>query len=184
MRGLDMSTTQRWPYSVKQRAQAAGQRQCNPTCGMRGYSLIEVTVTVSIVAIMIAIAMPMWKANRMNVLTARKMVLANLRLARANAITKSIHYQVSFPDAGHVTLSRMFQSPAGSGTWVVDTTKVQTSALPANTQVAADSLSTTVQFNSRGIVANTSTMTAIRLTDSFGNTQSLQVWPSGQMNET
>jgi Tfp pilus assembly protein FimT len=141
-------------------------------------------VTLSIVAILGAIAVPSWKASQMNILTARRMVLANLRLARANAITKSLHYQVSFPDAGHVTLSGMLQSPAGSGTWVVDTTKVQTSALPANTQVSAAALSTTVQFNTRGMVANATTMTAISLTDSFSNTKSLQVWPSGQINET
>ncbi|MGD0948199.1 MAG: GspH/FimT family pseudopilin [Candidatus Binatia bacterium] len=141
-------------------------------------------MTLSIVAILGAIAVPSWKASQMNILTARRMVLANLRLARANAITKSLHYQVSFPDAGHVTLSGMLQSPAGSGTWVVDTTKVQTSALPANTQVSAAALSTTVQFNTRGMVANATTMTAISLTDSFSNTKSLQVWPSGQINET
>jgi Tfp pilus assembly protein FimT len=153
-------------------------------CGTHGYSLIQLVVTLSIVAILGAIAVPSWKASQMNILTARRMVLANLRLARANAITKSLHYQVSFPDAGHVTLSGMLQSPAGSGTWVVDTTKVQTSALPANTQVSAAALSTTVQFNTRGMVANATTMTAISLTDSFSNTKSLQVWPSGQINET
>jgi prepilin-type N-terminal cleavage/methylation domain-containing protein len=182
MRGLGMSTTQRGPYGVKRGVQAAGQRQFNPTCGMRGYSLIEVAVAISIVAIMIAIAMPMWNANHMNILTARRMVLADLRLARANAITKSLRYQVSFPDAGHVTLSGMLQNPAGSGNWVVDTTKVRTSALPANTSVSAAPLPT-VQFNTRGMVTNASTMTAIGLTDSFGNTKSLQVWPSGQINE-
>jgi prepilin-type N-terminal cleavage/methylation domain-containing protein len=164
--------------------QASGQRQFGPASGMRGYSLIEVVVTLSIIATLIAIAMPMWNANRMNILTARRMVLANLRLARANAITKSLRYQVSFPDAGHVALSGMLQNPAGSGTWVVDTTKVQTSALPANTQISAAALSTTVQFNTRGMVTNASTMTGIGLTDSFGNTKSLQVWPSGQINET
>jgi prepilin-type N-terminal cleavage/methylation domain-containing protein len=149
---------------------------------MRGYSLIEVMVTLGIGAVLIAIAVPMWNANRMNVLTARRMVLANLRLARTNAITKFVHYQVSFPNTGHVVaLSRMVESPAGSGTWVADTTKVQTSALPADTQVSTAAV--IVQFNTRGMVANATTMTGISLTDSFGNTKSLQVWPSGQTNE-
>jgi Tfp pilus assembly protein FimT len=140
-------------------------------------------VTISILAIVTATAVPRWNAGRMNILAARRMVIANLRLARANAITKSFHYQVSFPDAGHVSLSGMRQSPANSGTWVVDTTKVQTSALPARTQASAAALSTTVEFNTRGMVVNASTMTEIRLTDSFSSTKSLQVWPSGQTNE-
>ena len=165
-------------------AQVSQGRQFTPTSGMRGYSVLEVMVTLCIAATLIAIAMPMWRANRMNILTARLMVLANLRIARANAITKSLHYQVSFPDTGHVTLAGMLQNPAGSGTWVVDTTKVQTSALPKQTQVSAAALTTTVQFNTRGMVTNATTLTTIQLTDSFGNTKSLQVWPSGQTNET
>ncbi len=136
------------------------------------------------IAVLSAIAMPGWKANRMNILTARRMVVANLRLARANAITKSIHYQVSFPDTSHVSLSAMQLDPLHPGTWVVDTTKVQTSALPSRTNVAASSLSTVVEFNTRGMVVNVSSMKQISLSDSFGSTKSLQVWPSGQMNES
>jgi Tfp pilus assembly major pilin PilA len=144
---------------------------------------VEVMAAIGITAILSAVAIPMWQASSMNILTARRMVSANLRLARANAITKSLHYQVSFPDAGHVALAAMMQSPAGSGNWVVNTAKVQTSALPAKTQVPAGSLSTVVQFNTRGMVTNASTLVTISLTDTFGNTKSLQVWPSGQINE-
>jgi Tfp pilus assembly protein FimT len=154
-------------------------------CGTRGYSLIQVVVTLSLVAILGAIAVPKWKATQMNIVTARRLVLATLRLARTNAITKSIHYQVSFPsDMGHITLSGMLQSPAGSGIWVVDQTKVQTTALPASTQVAASSQAITVEFNTRGMVVNSTAVVQINLTDAFGLTRSLKVWPSGQMNET
>ena len=149
---------------------------------MRGYTLIELTVSLSVIAILAAIAIPEWRASTMNILVARRMVLANLRLGRSNAITKSVHYQVSF-DASHVVLSAMYQSPAGSGNWVVSTTNVQTSPLPAGTQVSQAAQSTVVEFNTRGMVVNATTMKQISLTDSFNNTKSLQVWPSGQMNE-
>ncbi len=140
--------------------------------------MIELVVTLSIFGIMAATAMPMWKSSQTNILTARRMVSATLRLARTNAITKSVHYQVAFPDAGHVSISAM---TLNGGNWVVDTTKVQTRPLPSGTQPSL--LGTKVEFNTRGMVANSSTLTQITVTDSFSKTKSLQVWPSGQINE-
>ncbi len=152
--------------------------------GVGGYSLLDLTVSLCMIAVLSAIAMPGWKADRMNILTARRMVVATLRLARADAITKSVHYQVSFPDTAHVSLSAMQPDPLHPGNWLVDTTKVQTSPLPSRTQVGASSLSAIVEFNTRGMVANLGSMQQIDLSDSFGNTKSLQVWPSGQTNES
>jgi len=144
--------------------------------------MIEVSVAVSILAILVRIAIPMWKASSMNIVTARRMVVANLRLGRANAITKSIHYQVSFtPDQGSVKLSGMVQPTPPATTWTVDTTKVQTSVLPKSTQVSTPSV--VVEFNTRGMVANSSSVMLISFTDSFGHTKSLQIWPSGQIHE-
>jgi hypothetical protein len=128
-------------------------------------------------------ALLMLNTSALGVFLARRTVLVTLRLARANAITKSIHYQVSFPDAGHITLSGMRKDPAGSGAWVVDPAKVQTIALPALSQVSAASLSSRMEFNSHGLVANATAMTQISLTNSSGTTKSLRVWPSGQINE-
>jgi prepilin-type N-terminal cleavage/methylation domain-containing protein len=164
-----------WPSPLPPRAQV-------PAWRVRGYSVIELMVTVTVVAILMGIAVPLWKASSLNIVTARRMVVANLRLARANAITKSIHYQVSFAtDPGSVKLSRMLPPTPPATTWTVDTTKVQTSALPKSTQTSTPSV--VVEFNTRGMVANSSTMTLITLTDSFGHTKSLQVWPSGQVHE-
>lgn len=151
-----------------------------PAWPVRGHSMIELMVAVSILAVLARIAVPLWKASAMNIVTARRMVVANLRLARANAVTKSIHYQVSFT-ASTAKLSGMVQPTPPSTTWTVDSTKVQTNALPNSTQVSTPSV--VVEFNTRGMVANSSTMTLISLTDSFGHTKSLQVWPSGQIHE-
>jgi len=151
-----------------------------PVWRVRGYSMIEVMVALSVLAILMRIAVPMWKANSLNVVTARRIVVANLRLARANAITKSIHYQVSFT-TGSAKLSGMVQPTPPATAWTVDTTKVQTTTLPNSTSVSTSSV--VVEFNTRGMVANSSTMTLISLTDSAGHTKSLQVWPSGQIHE-
>lgn len=153
-----------------------------PAWRQRGNSLIELMVALSILATLVHIAVPMWRAGSMNIVTARKVVIANLREARTNAITKSVHYQVSFAaDKGAVTLSKMLQPTPPATTWAVDTTKVQTSALPKSTQVSTPSV--VVEFNTRGMVVNSSAVTVISFTDSFGHTKSLQVWPSGQVHE-
>jgi Tfp pilus assembly protein FimT len=144
--------------------------------------MVELIVAVSILAILMRIAVPLWKASSSNIMTARRMVVANLRLARANAITKSVHYQVSFvADIGAVKLSGMLPPTPPATTWTVDSTKVQTSALPKSTQTSTPSV--VVEFNTRGMVVNSNTITLITFTDSFGHTKSLQVWPSGQVHE-
>ena len=155
-----------------------------PLGSISGKSLIDVLATLSIIAVLTAITLPLWNPNRLNILTARRIVVANLRLARANAITKSLHYRVSFTsDMLHVTLSGMYENPVGSGTWAVDSTKVQTTTLPRSTQVSSSSVGITVEFNTHGMVANTTALTQLSVTDSFGNTKSLQLWPSGQIHE-
>ena len=75
----------------------------------------------------------------------------------------------------------MVQPTPPATSWTVDTTKVQTSALPKSTQVSTPSV--VVEFNTRGMVANSSTVTLISFTDSYGHSKSLQVWPSGQIHE-
>ncbi|MBI4515895.1 MAG: prepilin-type N-terminal cleavage/methylation domain-containing protein [Deltaproteobacteria bacterium] len=153
---------------------------------MRGYTLIEILVTMSVMAVMAAIALPHFDSRRLEINNAQRLLIANLRQARFNAISKSIHFQVSFPQNDHVVVSRMKENPAGSGTWEVDTTEptnVQTTSLPAGTTVKSAAVGTTIEFNSRGIVLNMNTAKQVDVQDTFGVTRSLQVWPSGQVNE-
>ena len=148
-----------------------------------GHTLIEMVVVLSILAIMAAYAVPEYRASRVHINNTQRLLLANLRLARTNAISKSVHYQVAFPSATQMQVSRMVENPPGSGTWQVDTTNVQTIPLPTSTQVKSTVVGTVYEFNARGITVNLSTPQQIDLQDSFGLTKSIQVWPSGQVNE-
>ncbi len=148
-----------------------------------GHTLIEMVVVLSILAIMAAYAVPEYRASRVHINNTQRLLLANLRLARTNAISKSVHYQVAFPNTTQMQVSRMVENPPGSGTWKVDTTNVQTIPLPSSTQVKPTVVGTVYEFNARGITVNLTTPQQIDLQDSFGLTKSIQVWPSGQVNE-
>ncbi len=162
------------------RATILRQPESSPT---NGYSLVELMVTVSLVAIVAGIALPRWDPKRVQLSAAQRSVIANLRLARTSAISKSVHYQVSFPTVTQIRVSRMQENPVGSGTWQVDTSNVQTIKLPSVTQVKSSVVGNSVEFNSRGIALNLTALWQIDLQDTYGNTKSLQVWPSGQVNE-
>ena len=157
---------------------------------IRGYSLVEVIVAMGIFAIVARIAIPHFDARRMRITAAQQLVASNLRLARAKAITKSVHYRVDFTNANQLQVAPMVQD--GTGVWSIDSTKTQTVALPANTHFATGSqcvspcqaiVGTNIEFNSRGISTNLTALEQITLIDDFGVYRALQAWPSGQINE-
>lgn len=150
----------------------------------RGYTLIELVVGLSIVGILAAVAIPHLTPRTMNIIATQRLLIANLRLARTNAISKSVHFKVSFPSTTQVQVARLKENPAGSGVWQADAASpAQTITLPASTSVKATVVGTSVEFNSRGLAVSLTGPWQVDAQDSFGVIKSLQVWPSGQVNE-
>jgi Tfp pilus assembly protein FimT len=154
-----------------------------------GFSVIDLVVTMGVAAILLKNAAPAWQAQRLQIQTAQRQVVAVLRLARVNAITKSAHYQVSFPDATHINIARMQESAPNSGTWIIDSANITTQPLPTVAQVKSTVVAELVEFNSRGFaVKNTlpkpggASTPQVDIQDTFGAARSVQVWPSGQIN--
>lgn len=155
-----------------------------------GYSLVEVIVAMAIFGIVARAAIPHLDARRVQVIAAQQVVAANLRLARANAITKSTHYRVDFTTASQMNITPMVQNV--DGTWGPDTSYSQPVALPKNTHFAGDSqcvapctpvIGTNIEFNSRGVAVNLAAKAQITLVDDFGKSRALEAWPSGQVDE-
>jgi prepilin-type N-terminal cleavage/methylation domain-containing protein len=155
-----------------------------------GYSLVEVIVAMALFGVLARIAVPHFDARRMQINAAQRLVIANLRLARAKAITKSVHFRIDFANASQVRIAQMVQD--GAGVWSVDDTKTKTIALPASTRFASGTqctspcqaiIGTNIEFNSRGISTNLAAVEQITLIDDFGKAKALQAWPSGQINE-
>ena len=157
---------------------------------MRGYSMIELMVAITIFGIVARTAIPHFDARKMKINAAQQLVTANLRMARAKAITKSLHYRINFSTANQIQVQPMVQQV--DGTWSVDTPNVQTVPLPSYTHFATGSqcvspctpiVGTNIEFNSRGIATNLAALAQVTLIDDFGVLKALQAWPSGQVNE-
>lgn len=138
---------------------------------------------MAIFGVIAKFAIPHFDARRMQIMNAQRLAIASLRLARTNAVTKSVHYQVSFPNATQMRVSRMVENPAGSGTWQIDDTTTQTISIPTPAQFKSSAFGKSVEFNSRGFAVNLNNSLQIDAQDTFGVTKSIQIWPSGQVNE-
>lgn len=156
----------------------------------RGYSLVEVIVAMALFGVLARIAVPHFDTRKMQINASQRMVIASLRMARAKAITKSVHFRIDFLSATQVRVAQMVQDNAG--VWNIDSTKTTTTTLPASTRFASGTqcispcqaiIGTNIEFNSRGISTNLAAVEQITLIDDFGKSKALQAWPSGQINE-
>lgn len=154
------------------------------TRAARGFTLIELAVAMSLSAILVAIAIPRMRSRTVNILATQRLVIATLRLARTNAISKSVHYKVSIPSITQLQVARLKETAPGSGVWTADGAyPAQTITLRPSTSLKATLVGTSVEFNSRGIALALAGAWQVDALDTFGVTKSLQVWPSGQVNE-
>lgn len=156
------------------------------------YTVLELMVTLAIFFVVAKIAVSYFEPRRMQIQAAQRLLIANLRVARANAITRSVHFQVALKSANQIKVSQMQETPAGSGNWQVGA-NVQTITLPSVTSIKSTEVGTTVEFGTRGwacFATSSTTCTVgtvvsplqIDAQDTFGQTRSLQVWSSGQVN--
>ena len=97
------------------------QKALQHHASIRGYSLVEVIVAMGIFAVVARIAIPHFDARRMRINTAQQLVASSLRLARAKAITKSVHYRVDFTNANQLQVAPMIQDV--NGNWSIDDTQ-------------------------------------------------------------
>lgn len=144
----------------------------------RGYSLLELLVTMAVLAILTGTAFLGYRSNRLQINNAQRLVMGTLRGARASAISKSVHFTVEFAASDRLLVQRMVHDDSG---WHVDATSVRTVPIPAPAYVSSTAVGTRVEFDSRGVAVNLSAPQQIELRDSFGVSKSFQAWPSGEI---
>lgn len=145
-----------------------------------GNTLIETLITVAIVGIILASAMPKFDMRRQDINDALANLLGDLRYARARAITTGTHFSIKVNNGTQYQVQRHLV--AGS-TWPVETV-TQTVNLPNTLQLYA--FPATIEFNTRGLMVTPGVTGEIYvyLNDNVGGkSHRFAVWPSGQINE-
>jgi Tfp pilus assembly protein FimT len=147
-----------------------------------GYSVVELVVAFVFFAIMAAIALPTLPRNRYGVWNAQATLLAELRRARNEALTKGDHFRVRIASATVWETHRMTLTGCpGACTWTPGASPIRTGTFPGATTVTAG-VGTQFEFTTRGLMINPGAATTITLSDPYTTyTRGVIVYPSGQV---
>ena len=147
-----------------------------------GYSVVELLVAFVFFAIIAAMAMPTLPRNRYGVWNAQATLLAELRRARNEALTKGDHFRVSITSATVWATHRMTLTGCpGACTWTPGASPIRTGTFPGQSTVTAG-VGTQFEFTTRGLMINPGAATTITLKDPNSTyTRGVIVYPSGQV---
>ena len=144
----------------------------------RGFTVAELLVTMSLLAIVLGIALPQFPRRPYALWTAHEQLLADLRLARADALTRGDHFRF---DIYGVTTYREYRMRLVAGVWVINGPPLRDRTLPAGVSFTSG-VGSQFEFNTRGLMLNPGAATQITLSEAAtGHTRVVTVWPSGQV---
>ena len=154
----------------------------------RGMSLVELLVTLGIVAVVGAVALPRINSGTLNAKVTAQNLLGDIRMARANATTRGAHFRVTLESTSY-TVERL-QDDDGDGDWEPGAgLQKRTVDLPSGISLSINNGDGIIEFTTRGLIATLADGTPpeiedVTLNDSVhGKTRHIQVWPSGQVQE-
>jgi len=152
-----------------------------------GFTVTEMMVALTIIGIMGALAISSVNKSALNLSSAEQDLIANLRVARANANGRGVHFRVAMGISSY-TIQRLKQDAEGN--WIVDTAfSTQTVTAPRGISFSVTYGDGIIEFDTRGLIVpppgqTVSEIEVISISDSIKNrTKTLNVWPSGQVLE-
>ena len=157
------------------------------SCSQRGMSMIELIVVMGIISAALAVALPRFNQAALNLSVAEQTLVANIRLARAQATTRGARFKVTLASNSY-SIQRL-QDDDDDGVWDPD------SAFPAQDVELPDGITLTMdgaselEFTTRGLLADLpdgtpASIVEIAMHDAHKNeTREMEIWPSGQIGE-
>jgi prepilin-type N-terminal cleavage/methylation domain-containing protein len=156
-----------------------GQRRDARTAG---FSLIEMLVTVAILAIALGVAVPRAPKRSFQLFMANQQVLGDLRLTRGDALTKGDHFVLKVTSE---TTYEEYRMQLVGNAWVVSGPPVRSRTLPDGVRFTAGftaGVGAEFEFNTRGLLVLPGAAQSLRLYDDHTMlTKQITVWPSGQV---
>lgn len=155
----------------------------------RGMSMIELIVTIGILSLLMAFSLPNINSGVLNLPLVSQTLVGDIRMARANATTRGVHYRVSIESSSY-TIQRL-QDEDEDDVWEPDGAfPTQTVELPTGLSITFSSgEGAIVEFTTRGLLVEQEDGTpaeivTLTVVDSIHDeSKSLEVWPSGQVQE-
>ena len=154
----------------------------------RGMSMVELLVTLGIIAVVGAMTLPRLNSGTFNAKVTAQNLLGDIRMARANATTRGAHFRVTLESTSY-TVERL-QDDDGDGDWEPGVgLQKRTVDLPSGISLSINNGDGIIEFTTRGLIATLADGTPpeiedVTLNDSVhGKTRHIQVWPSGQVQE-
>ncbi len=153
-----------------------------------GSSLAEVMVTIGIVTGLMGVGIMSLERGYMNLPMAKQTLVNDLRKARMQATLKGAHFRF---DAGsnEYVITRLSDED-GDGAWEANDdftpTKVE---LPSGYSLMVSSSGSTAvaEFDGRGLLVpqddGSLSIVTVTVTGSSGESEVVQIWPSGQVEE-
>jgi len=148
--------------------------------GRRGLSLIELLGAFAVMAVMSAVAIPQLRSNTHNLWQAHALLVADLRQARAYALTRGDHFRITVTSPTRYELRR-YRDDDNDGNWVADDDALRVRDLPSGVTVTASGGSA-FEYNTRGLMINPNAAAVLTLQDAHTNyDRVIRVYPSGQV---
>lgn len=143
-----------------------------------GFSLVELIVAFVFFAVMAGTALSVLPRNSHGVWNAQATLVAELRRARNEALTKGDHFRVSITSATTWATHRM---TLVGNVWTPGASPIRSGTFPGQTTVTSG-VGLSFEFMTRGLMVNPSAAATIVLKDPNSPYQrSVIVYPSGQV---
>jgi len=178
--GTEKGSAARTPQRSRDRNTTAVHGSVDRTRARHGLALIELLGAFALLAVITAVAIPQFRSNTHDLWQTHTLLLADLRQARAYALTRGDHFRVTITSPTEYELRRL-RDPDNDGVWTPDPEPLRARTSPDGVTIASDG-GATFEFNTRGLMINPNAAAQLELLDSHtGYDRQITVWPSGQV---
>jgi prepilin-type N-terminal cleavage/methylation domain-containing protein len=145
---------------------------------VHGFTVIELLVAMSLFAVMVGTALAAFPRKPYAVWTAQAELVAELRRARNDALTRGDHFRLVLTDSNNWATYRL---TLVGGAWVVSGAPVRSGTWASGAEITTG-VGGQFEFTTRGLMLTPGAATTIVVQDvDSGYHRGVTIWPSGQV---